>query len=335
MKYLVVVAKLMGISLLGYSWAQESPLDAQDDNAEEVYRQAVLKALDGLSSRLRRIERRLTNLEERAECAIPKPCIGRITGDAEMPAIRWHFQVPDGYERVGLVTYEAFIEYCHGKRHDRVIASPVISENDVERLTFDEAIQGGRLTLKASGKIRNVATGHTTTHETSAITSIRGVNPSIAAVKERLGNLDLQVMAFQESRFAQFKDSDGLPLFGAPNGYGIMQLDNPPATADQIWDWRANVDAGLALFAVKRQEAVTYPGRVRKKFPDATDFTPEQARLETIQRYNGGRYWNWNDERKEWEKAKNSGYADKINGYVQQIDRGDFPPGWFEAEGRW
>ena len=278
----VILASLLALSYQGYLSAQ-----GVAETKEPTLEQTIIARLDSISRRLVRLDARLKDLEERADCAIPKPCIGRITGDLKMPPLRWHFQ--------------------------------------------DGIVQGGRLTLKAAATVRNLETDETIEHEIASVSSIRGSNPSVRDVKERLGDLDLQVMAFQESRFAQFK-FDGLPLFGVPNGYGIMQLDNPPATASQIWDWQTNIDAGIALFAVKGEDAVTYPGRVREKFPDALDFTPEQLRLERIQRYNGGRYWNWNDEEKRWEKAKNSGYADHIDSIVARIKAGDFPSDWHGSE---
>jgi IPT/TIG domain len=39
-------------------------------------------------------------------------------------------------------------------------------------------------------------------------------------------------------------DKAGMPIFGPPNGYGIMQVD-PPGSEGNLWDWRANVQAGL------------------------------------------------------------------------------------------
>ena len=323
----VILASLLALSYQGYLSAQ-----GVAETKEPTLEQTIIARLDSISRRLVRLDARLKDLEERADCAIPKPCIGRITGDLKMPPLRWHFQTPAGYERVGLITYSAFIEYCHHKRHDRIMAPAIRSNNETETIVFEDGIvQGGRLTLKAAATVRNLETDETIEHEIASVSSIRGSNPSVRDVKERLGDLDLQVMAFQESRFAQFK-FDGLPLFGVPNGYGIMQLDNPPATASQIWDWQTNIDAGIALFAVKGEDAVTYPGRVREKFPDALDFTPEQLRLERIQRYNGGRYWNWNDEEKRWEKAKNSGYADHIDSIVARIKAGDFPSDWHGSE---
>jgi hypothetical protein len=161
----------------------------------------------------------------------------------------------------------------------------------------------------------------------SGESSIRGVNPTKAEVKDRLSGINAQVTAYRESRFRQF-DTSGLPLFGPPNGFGIMQLDTPAATARQVWDWKTNVDAGIALFSAKANDARTYPARVRQKYPDASDFTSAQLRLETYQRYNGGAYWKWDDINKAWVKSPPNSYADESVSIETAVMSGNPPADW-------
>jgi hypothetical protein len=53
-------------------------------------------------------------------------------------------------------------------------------------------------------------------------------------------------MARQESSLLQFDGTD--PSYHHDEsgswGYGMMMITNPPATAEQLWNWWANVDAG-------------------------------------------------------------------------------------------
>jgi hypothetical protein len=92
-------------------------------------------------------------------------------------------------------------------------------------------------------------------------------------------------------------------------GAGILQLTNPPPTDDQVWNWRSNVAAGMALFNQKQAVARAYPARVRTSggFVNAVnsfnhrrraqglpivalvlpDFTPDQLELDTIRGFNG------------------------------------------------
>jgi hypothetical protein len=47
----------------------------------------------------------------------------------------------------------------------------------------------------------------------------------------------LQVIGFKVSTYRQFAEA-GVPVFGPPAGFGVMQLDNlPTPTARQVWDW--------------------------------------------------------------------------------------------------
>jgi hypothetical protein len=52
-------------------------------------------------------------------------------------------------------------------------------------------------------------------------------------------------------------------LFGGDGGAGIMQITIPTPTFGELWDWRANVDKGKAIFAQKVSGARNYPGQVR------------------------------------------------------------------------
>lgn len=83
---------------------------------------------------------------------------------------------------------------------------------------------------------------------------IRGTNASEADARARLGASPwfLTRIARQESGIRQF-DSGGAPVFGSPNGWGLMQLDPPPGSSE-IWSWWANVDAGKAVVNQKNAE---------------------------------------------------------------------------------
>jgi hypothetical protein len=178
--------------------------------------------------------------------------------------------------------------------------------------------RGGNLTFSSSASIN----GKTLSDSTKGLI-IRGVNPSHQQVNARLGGFPATSIACWESlhKLAQF-DSQGLPLFGGPNGYGVMQVDNPPVSDEGIWNWKQNVDEGLAIIAQKRRDAEGYPGRVKRNFPDATDFVAlnlidqdtgqPYVVLETIQRYNGGAYWVWNDVTKAWVKSPPNQYVKNV-----------------------
>ena len=45
-----------------------------------------------------------------------------------------------------------------------------------------------------------------------------------------------------------------MPNFGAPCGWGLMQLDNPAPPAQALWDWKANVIAGYELLTGEKKD---------------------------------------------------------------------------------
>jgi hypothetical protein len=226
--------------------------------------------------------------------------------------------VPDGP-----ITYSAYVEYISHGRADRIETQGVLTNGSF--LDFGNAIQGGTLRSSVEAPVRELygEHRHLTLHFESA-NEIVGSNPSKTDIRAHLGSIEAQVTAYRESRFRQF-DLAGQPVFGLPNGFGVMQPD-PPSASEQIWDWKANIDEGLARFAVKANDAAGYPARVRRQFPKATDFTAQQLGLETYQRYNGGAYWQWDDQAQKWINNPPNSYADE-SFRIENLVRAGTPPG--------
>jgi hypothetical protein len=176
---------------------------------------------------------------------------------------------------------------------------------------------------------------------------IRGINPVRDSVKAGL-LIPQQVVVFRESNWRQFNGSPGFPLYGAPRGYGLMQLDNPSATDQQVWHWRENRARGITLLADKYAEAVGLGARIRNgqsrqdwypvRYANATDLTSdEQLWKETFQRYRGGSYWRWRPLRPRDPLSTGSWVADPQQGHnrggedwqtYQDVLNGNPPPGW-------
>ena len=257
--------------------------------------------------------------------AVPDKVIARITPEPRLPPIPIAIRMNPGFSLNGELTYSAAIEYIEHGRTDKIqvtgrSATPAFAVN------FGDIIQGGRFVISLSVPWRHT-NGQTGSTGTTGESSVRGQNPSKSDIRSRLGSIEAQVTGYRESRFRQF-GSDDLPLFGPPNGFGVMQLDNPPATAREVWDWKANVDAGLALFRQKAADARGYPARVRKQYPEATNFTPEQLKLETYQRYNGGAYWKWDDAQNAWTRAAPNRYGDESLALERAVSGGRPPSDW-------
>jgi hypothetical protein len=96
-----------------------------------------------------------------------------------------------------------------------------------------------------------------------------------------------------------------------------MQLCNPAATCRQRWSWSENVARGANLLQQKRNEATAYlnhhaPGG---HYPNNLGLgDADVVQRETLQRYNGGRYWQWDNTASRWVANPPQG-----NNYVQQV----------------
>ena len=134
----------------------------------------------------------------------------------------------------------------------------------------------------------------------------RGTNPSRAAVSAALGGDMLRAICWRESTWRQF-GANGKPLVNTnSNGtadWGLMQINQ--ATPEQRWNWKANVNRGAALLAEKRTHANAY----LSKHPPVT---AEMLENETLQRYNGGTYYKWNESTSTWDVAPPNGYVAAI-----------------------
>lgn len=261
--------------------------------------------------------------------AIPSRVAARITTSPTLPPfnVQWYWD-SGGKEFINADHWATIIYDDHG-RNDRSQRIHSVLPTLLATYDFSNQILGGRLELECRANWRDRRTGETGSSPVGRGSdwSIRGDNPSKSAVKTALREVRLQVIAYMESRFRQF-DVTGLPLFGPPNGFGIMQIDNPPATARQVWDWRSNVAAGVALIARKTQEVQNHFRNIYRANPDAPHLTEEQLSLSIYQYYNGGWYWSWNSRRKMWEKRGVTSYGDEGLRIEMLVASGQYPPGW-------
>ncbi len=150
---------------------------------------------------------------------------------------------------------------------------------------------GGTLTVTATaGK------------ESAAVkVEVLGTNPTAAeataylATKPDSGGFDAKVQ--KESGFKQFR-ATGLPVMSFDRGFGMCQLTSPAPTAAQVWNWKKNLDGGLALFAVKVSDAKRY-------LATHGTYTADQLKYEAVCRWNGGSYHEWDAAAKAWVRKTN------------------------------
>jgi hypothetical protein len=166
---------------------------------------------------------------------------------------------------------------------------------------------------------------------------ILGTNPTPQEVKEGL-TIHEQIVVYLESFPKWHQFNNGFPIFGPPHGYGLMQLDNPRATDEQVWNWRDNRTEGQQRLAEKYNDAIGYPNRVRRTYAGATDFTTdEQIWKETYQRYRGGSYWRWKPNDRfnpsgegEWLASPSEPHTRGEEAWeiYEGIQLGNYPPNW-------
>src|SRR5690606_38167996 len=138
--------------------------------------------------------------------------------------------------------------------------------NEEWNIDFGNKIRGGRATLYAQvGDGKDTVTFH-----------IRGTNPTEQSIKDYISEQNddniwfLTRLIRQESTYRQFHngtnygsnwgDRQGCPLWGPPHGWGLMQLDvlngGQRPTAQELWNWKANVDRGYNFLNGEKRNMV-------------------------------------------------------------------------------
>lgn len=158
---------------------------------------------------------------------------------------------------------------------------------------------------------------------------ILGKNPTIEAIDTYANSNKIKAIRIYESKSFHFTaqglspslwwpyNEIGWPVYGPPNGYGLMQLDNSPAATErQLWNWKANVDGGKAKLEECYQAVYEYHGS-----PD--DFMANWTNA--FQAYNQGtnetkRYYLFTEGKWQVNKNRNSNYGNIV--YTKYIQLG-------------
>ncbi|HKE78913.1 MAG TPA: hypothetical protein VKB54_06380 [Solirubrobacteraceae bacterium] len=194
---------------------------------------------------------------------------------------------------------------------------------------------------------------------------IYGRNPAKADIRAQAdAGTNVEVVFHRESSFTQFAASPTAlgPYIGVPapvlrspsNSFGAGQLDDPPPTVRELWQWRANVDGAVARLNDFRADALTYQRQVQQGLswdaatgrlepappdegvphPEATAFTADQLDLEMWARYNSGRrYHDWNAATHAWVRQPSDSkgvteYAPALLAMRRRVDAGNLPSDW-------
>jgi hypothetical protein len=258
---------------------------------------------------------------------LPDVVLQRVGIDGRIPDTTMTLNLKPGYTAI-YMNWSWYIEYTFNGRNDRTApVSGRVNGTTTFPINFGGNPQGGLWRGEFSGVFRAPDGWQGPGSGLTLISSIRGTNPSKAEIRARLGSVPAQVRAYKESRFRQF-GADELPLFGSPRGFGVMQIDTPPATARQVWSWMDNVDGGLALIAAKSREVAQHYKNIYASDPTIPKLTADQMRLAEYQWYNGGWYWGWNTASRSWEKITPEPYADDAVRIEESVNAGNLPGDW-------
>lgn len=136
----------------------------------------------------------------------------------------------------------------------------------------------------------------------SVTVTIKGTNPIAADVTSFLNtkpNSDGFDKILQHESGCRHFDVKGEPIKSFDNGYGMCQLTTPVPSYEQVWNWKMNVEGGLSLFSTKRRTAITYLSQSNRSY------TQDQLRYETVCRWNGGSYHEWDATAAKWVRHPN------------------------------
>jgi hypothetical protein len=250
-----------------------------------------------------------------------------------------------GWEMVSQLTWNATIAYTGHGRTDTVSFSGMSDVWSPVLINFQGNVQGGTITLQISAPVVDTGSGVHKTIPWTGTSLIIGTYPiSHNTVRARLASDALNAIAYMETlagqRFQQFLP-DGTPCFGAPNGFGVMQLD-PPDNARQIWDWEQNVDAGKARFQTALNVANNYFARAIAAHPGLPQPSNDQILCSAMTYYNGGGangfHYIPNSAGNDWVRNPNAtgnaafaqalNYGDNGIALLHQVQSGSPPTDW-------
>ena len=166
-----------------------------------------------------------------------------ISASGSMPNLTAGIAHPSGEVLCGNASWQMVISYTgpDGVQYGNDSFTPNPQSMDANQ-SWNITQAFGTLTRGGSATISATYSGQ----QLSFPFTIIGTNPDPNIVKAALGTNPwfVQNIAKWESGYSQF-NSSGLPFFGTPHGFGIMQLD-PPGNSQNIWNWNNNVSVGVA-----------------------------------------------------------------------------------------
>jgi hypothetical protein len=223
-----------------------------------------------------------------------------IDEEAAFPDIVFEFKTdePGPYKWTWQMTWDAHVSSLREKPRGKKVAS-FADQGEFEQ-------DGKSWNAKNIGKViggRLAVTVRVGSKNFRRTVLVLGKQPSAEKIKEYLEARDstaLEKLVAQESKFKHFINLDSEPVVAGDRGYGLTQLTKPVPKYSQVWSWKENLDGGIKLIAEKKKAA--------KRHLDShgsTSYNQDMLDLETITRWNGGVYHEWNSTANKWQRKQN------------------------------
>lgn len=224
-----------------------------------------------------------------------------ISQDAVLPIVVFEFRtkVPGNYKWSWTIEWEAKVSGLRERaRKNSVLeifkdSGSLVCADTVWTADFSGKVLGGKLTV-------TVIVGQTTLVRTVWIT---GQNPDRACVATYVATLEdmsgFEKLLEQETKSRHFIEFDSEPIVAFDKGYGIAQMTNPAPSYEQVWNWKANIEAGSSLYKDKVRAAKRYLGQAGRTYTD------DQLQHEVFSRWNGASYHVWDPGSTAWTRKNN------------------------------
>ena len=143
------------------------------------------------------------------------------------------------------------------------------SQENTWTVPWGEVLLGGNLTIYVTATISSGGEEIASVSDTETYKVI-GTNPSLENIQEITENsVEKLAVSWHESCHSQFDypgdtcraRNDMLPMYGEPDGWGIMQIDNIPGvtkSAGIFWNWRTNLQEGMNYLDTIYAEALMW-----------------------------------------------------------------------------
>lgn len=208
-----------------------------------------------------------------------------ISGEPRMPAIVGSAKIQNVEPDPTATTQLKWsFSIAYKAPNGRVVKSDLTFNGAADTQPVFSKIAGGTLTARVVLVRDGVECG-----SMEVTQQIKGRNPPFEEIKKAVGNDPLlsKLICHESGGKLQF-DKNGEPVSDG-KGFGAMQVTTPPPSDEAFWNWKKNIEEGLAIYKGKIKTADNYYARMRKQ--GAPPLTAEQQKQNQLTAYNGGYYW--------------------------------------------